>query len=153
MKLSKQCQKTNTAGVQHSLTPAFMLGDIPCKKGGYRDPPLQFSLRGTFYVLFARQRRISAPLQLDEKVAKKSRLSLRGPIPPTFLRNRLFERTKKSSFFYLPPAGYFCLDTKVTKKSRPVRNLPGQTRKSRKKIFFCGISSSSLFGKFPNGRF
>ena len=47
---------------------------------------------------------------------------------------------------------YFCLDTKVTKKSRPNRNLPEWIQKFRKKIFFCGISSSTLIGKFQNGR-
>jgi hypothetical protein len=40
---------------------------------------------------------------------------------------------------------YFCLDTKVTKKSRPNRNLTEQSQKFRKKIFFCGISSTTLF--------
>ena len=42
---------------------------------------------------------------------------------------------------------YFCLDTKVTKKSRPDRNLPEQSPKFLKKIFFDGISSTTLFRK------
>jgi hypothetical protein len=45
------------------------------------------------------------------------------------------------------------LDEKVAKKSRLIRNLPKQPQKSRKKIFFCGISSATLLRKiseWPN---
>jgi hypothetical protein len=41
----------------------------------------------------------------------------------------------------MPSAGYFILDKKVTKKSRLGRNLPDQSRKFLKKIFFDGIYS------------
>ena len=45
----------------------------------------------------------------------------------------------------IPPVGYFFLDEKVAKKSRPNRNLLKQTQKFRKKTFFCGISSFPFF--------
>jgi hypothetical protein len=41
---------------------------------------------------------------------------------------------KNLFFTLLPPVGYFFLDKKVAKKSRPVRNLSEQSQKFRKNI-------------------
>jgi hypothetical protein len=48
------------------------------------------------------------------------------------------------NMYNLPPAGYFFLDKKVTKKSRPVEICLSSLRNSGKIPFFCGISSSTL---------